>query len=77
MIDFAAAYSNLGAKLLENYAVLVMIVATFVVYVILAIWARYKDKKDIEQWSVYPLSDNLITEPYLYQVSQCKRRIYY
>ena len=51
-IDFAAAYSNLGGKLLENYAVLTMIVATFAVYVVVGIWARYKRRSEYFLYSI-------------------------
>ena len=44
----------------ENNAVLIMLCSTFALYLLLAIWARYKDKKDVERWSVYPLKDNMV-----------------
>ena len=49
-----------GSKLAENNAVLIMLCCTFAVYLALAVWARYKDKKDVERWSVHPLKDNLV-----------------
>ena len=46
-IDFSAAYSNLGSKLTENNAVLIMLAVTLVAYILIGIWARHMDKKDM------------------------------
>ena len=46
-IDFSAAYSDLGSKLAENNAVLIMLSVTLVAYIIIGIWARRMDRKDI------------------------------
>ena len=48
-IDFSAAYSDLGSKLAENNAVLIMLAVTLAAYIIIGIWARYMDKKDVSK----------------------------
>ncbi|KAK7065489.1 hypothetical protein SK128_007199 [Halocaridina rubra] len=68
-IDFSSVYSNLGAKLKDNFAVLVTICVILALYFIVAIWARYKDKQDVKKWGVTPLEDNLANEKYLYMLT--------
>jgi len=40
----------------------------FGVYILIAIYSRYKDKKDLIKWGVTPLSDNLPTDNFYYVV---------
>ncbi|XP_066966740.1 serine-rich adhesin for platelets-like [Macrobrachium rosenbergii] len=65
-IDFGSVYDNLGAKLKDNFAVLVTICVLLALYVLVGIWARYKDKQDVKKWGVTALADNLAGEKYLY-----------
>ena len=62
MIDFDAAYSDLGSKLAENNAVLIMLTVTLAVYIIIGIWARHKDKEDLRKVYILqcPLSTSLL-----------------
>ena len=48
-IDFSAAYSDLGSKLAENNAVLIMLSVTLAAYIVIGVWARYMDKKDVSK----------------------------
>ncbi|XP_047736408.1 polycystic kidney disease protein 1-like 2 [Hyalella azteca] len=68
-IDFSAAFSDLGGKLADNYAVLLTICILLGAYVILGVWARYKDRQDVKKWGVTPLEDNLESEKFLYLIT--------
>ena len=48
-IDFAAAYSNLGAKLRDNFAVLVFVCCCLGIYLVLVVWARRMDRRDVQK----------------------------
>ncbi|XP_060067156.1 uncharacterized protein LOC132547416 [Ylistrum balloti] len=67
-IDFTnvwAKFKNLN----ENAAVFSTVISLIGLYIIIMIWARYKDKKDIQKWGASPLDDNLPTDNYHYQVT--------
>lgn len=67
-IDFTnvwAKFKNLN----DNAAVFSTVIVTFGVYIIVAIWARFKDKKDLAKWEAAPLNDNLPTDEYFYLLS--------
>ncbi|XP_069123478.1 uncharacterized protein [Argopecten irradians] len=67
-IDFTnvwAKFKNLN----ENAAVFSTVIALIGLYIIIMIWARYMDKKDIQKWGASPLDDNLPTDNYHYQVT--------
>ncbi|OWF47600.1 Polycystic kidney disease and receptor for egg jelly-related protein [Mizuhopecten yessoensis] len=67
-IDFTnvwAKFKNLN----ENAAVFSTVISLMGLYIILLIWARYKDKKDVQKWGASPLDDNLPTDNYHYQVT--------
>ena len=52
-IDFSSAYSNLGAKLKDNFGVLLTLCLMLGIYFALCIFARYKDKKDVAKVSFF------------------------
>ncbi|XP_071106159.1 polycystin family receptor for egg jelly-like [Haliotis cracherodii] len=68
-INFNTVFNNLGAKLLDNNAVLITLCVIFFLYIVCAIWARRKDKRDVERWGVAPLADNVIADKYFYQIT--------
>ena len=68
-IDFGSAYSNLGAKLADNYAVLLTICLLIAAYIIIGVWAHFKDRQDVKKWGVTPLEDNMESEKYLYLIT--------
>ncbi|CAF4412843.1 unnamed protein product, partial [Adineta steineri] len=41
---------------------------TSIIYIILIIYARFKDKKDVEKLGVTPLVDNNKSDHYYYQI---------
>ncbi|ESP04057.1 hypothetical protein LOTGIDRAFT_109826, partial [Lottia gigantea] len=68
-INFDTVFDDLGAKLLDNNAVLITISCMIFVYLVASVWARRKDKQDVEKWGVAPLADNVIGDRYFYQLS--------
>jgi polycystin 1L2 len=65
-------FSNVWAKfknLSDNAAVFATIISLIGLYIIIAIWARYTDKKDLIKWGASPLVDNLPSDGYYYLVS--------
>ncbi|CAH1789327.1 unnamed protein product, partial [Owenia fusiformis] len=68
-INFKAVFSEFGTRLLSNPAVFATLIVMIVIYVLILIWARREDKKDIEKWGVRPLLDNCVTETYCYLIT--------
>ncbi|XP_070577646.1 polycystin-1-like protein 2 [Ptychodera flava] len=67
-IDFSEAFANF-ANLADNASVFSTVIVIFALYVIVAIWARREDKKDVEKWGITPLADNKPGDKFLYQLS--------
>jgi len=51
-IDFATVFDNLDQKLIDSVAVWTTIIAFFVIYIPVAVLARYFDKKDALKVSI-------------------------
>ncbi|KAK3612419.1 hypothetical protein CHS0354_032020 [Potamilus streckersoni] len=68
-INFKTVFSNLDQKIRDNYAVLTMLCVIIFLYIIGLIYTRHKDRQDIERWGVSPLSDNVTTDQYYYQLT--------
>ncbi|XP_067671591.1 polycystin-1-like [Haliotis asinina] len=68
-INFNTVFNNLGTKLLDNNAVLITLCVIFFLYIVCVIWARRKDKRDVERWGVAPLADNVLADKYFYQIT--------
>ncbi|XP_047496061.1 polycystic kidney disease protein 1-like 2 [Penaeus chinensis] len=66
-VDFEYIFANVGFK--DNLTLYMVLIITFVCYVIMMIWARFMDKKDIEHRGVLPLEDNLSQDKYLYEIT--------
>lgn len=66
-IDFEYIFANVGFK--DNLTLYMVLIVTFVCYIIMMIWARFMDKKDIEHRGVLPLEDNLPQDKYLYEIT--------
>uniref|UniRef100_A0ABM0GNB4 Polycystic kidney disease protein 1-like 3-like n=1 Tax=Saccoglossus kowalevskii TaxID=10224 RepID=A0ABM0GNB4_SACKO len=65
-IDFGTVFTK---NILDNSSVLITILTFFVAYVLLAIYLRRKDKQDIVNWRLIPLSDNEANCTYNYQIT--------
>lgn len=67
-IDFSTVFGKFKS-LSENAAVFATVISILGVYVLCAIYVRYKDKKDLLKWGATPLADNLPTDNYYYLIS--------
>ncbi|CAF1401522.1 unnamed protein product [Adineta steineri] len=57
-----------NADFSKNKTIYLTIICICILYVLIVIYARYKDKKDLEKLGVTPLSDNYSTDQYFYQI---------
>jgi polycystin 1L2 len=53
---------------MKNKTVYLTVISVSVIYVLLIIYARYKDKKDVEKLGVTALPDNHKADQYFYQI---------
>jgi len=65
-INWSYVFANAG--FLKNKTVYFTIISFSLTYIILMIYARLKDKKDIEKLGVTPLPDNQKSHQYFYQL---------
>ena len=56
------------ADFIQNKTVYLTVIIVLVLYLILVIYARYKDKKDMEKLGVIPLPNNHRSDQYYYQI---------
>ncbi len=61
-------YVFANADFLKNKTIYLTVICVSVIYFILMIYARFKDKKDIEKLGVTPLPDNHKSDEYFYQL---------
>ena len=52
----------------RNKTVYITVICVCILYILLIIYARHKDRKDIEKLGVTPLPDNHRSDPYFYQI---------
>ncbi|CAF4146964.1 unnamed protein product, partial [Adineta steineri] len=65
-INWSYVFANAG--FMRNKTVYLTMIFTSIIYIILMIYARFKDKKDIEKLGVTPLADNNKSDHYYYQI---------
>ena len=61
-------YVFANADFNKNKTVYITLICVCILYLLLAIYARYKDKKDVEKLGVTPLPDNHRSDQYFYQI---------
>lgn len=61
-------YIFANADFIRNKTVYLTVICVLILYLLLIIYARYKDKKDIEKLGVIPLPDNHKSDGYFYQI---------
>uniref|UniRef100_UPI00358E640A polycystin-1-like protein 3 n=1 Tax=Myxine glutinosa TaxID=7769 RepID=UPI00358E640A len=66
-IDFSTVFSKFD--LANNGVVFGVIVAIVVIYVLLSIWARKKDRRDHLKWTILPLKNADIDNMYIYIIT--------
>ncbi|CAF1460939.1 unnamed protein product [Adineta steineri] len=65
-INWSYVFAN--ADFMKNKTVYLTMIFTSILYIILMIYARFKDKKDFEKLGVTPLADNNKSDHYYYQI---------
>ncbi|CAF0777082.1 unnamed protein product [Adineta steineri] len=65
-INWSYVFANAG--FMKNKTIYLTIICMSIAYIILMIFGRYKDKKDIEKLGVTPLPDNDKSDQYYYQI---------
>ncbi|CAF1124640.1 unnamed protein product [Adineta steineri] len=65
-INWSYVFAN--ADFMKNKTVYLTMIFTSIIYIILIIYARFKDKKDFEKLGVTPLADNNKSDHYHYQI---------
>ncbi|CAL1301078.1 unnamed protein product [Larinioides sclopetarius] len=65
-IDFSYVFANAGFE--DNLIIYLTLIISFSLYVILAIWSRWKDKKDLTKLGATPLPDNDTQDKYFYEI---------
>ncbi|XP_045211050.2 uncharacterized protein LOC123562481 [Mercenaria mercenaria] len=65
-IDFSTVFLKFSPE--DQAAVIAVLVLVFLIYVLVIIWARRHDRKDLLKWGVTPLADNFPEDSYFYVV---------
>ncbi|CAF0785734.1 unnamed protein product [Adineta steineri] len=65
-INWSYVFAN--ADFMKNKTVYITMIITSILYIVLLIYARFKDKKDFEKLGVTPLADNNKSDHYYYQI---------
>ncbi|XP_071515467.1 polycystin family receptor for egg jelly-like [Panulirus ornatus] len=66
-VDFEYVFADNG--FIDNLMIYLVMIITFSCYIIMLIWARFMDKKDIKYTGVTPLDDNNVEDKYLYEIT--------
>jgi hypothetical protein len=61
-------YIFANADFLKNKTIYLTVISVSIIYIMLIIYARFYDKKDLEKLGVTPLSDNHQSDKYYYQI---------
>ncbi|CAM1329796.1 Uncharacterised protein at_DN1626 [Pycnogonum litorale] len=65
-IDFDYVFDN--AEIDDNLTIYLTVAISLSLYLILLVWSRWKDRKDIEKLGASPLPDNNLSHKYLYEI---------
>lgn len=65
-INWSYVFAN--ADFMKNKTIYVTVICVSTIYIILIIYARWKDRKDLEKLGVTPLPDNHKADRYMYQL---------
>ncbi|XP_064112518.1 uncharacterized protein LOC135219572 isoform X1 [Macrobrachium nipponense] len=66
-IDVQYVFANAG--FVDNLTLYIILIFLLVLYIMMMIWARYMDKKDLQYRGVEPLEDNSVEDKYLYEIT--------
>ena len=65
-INWSYVFAN--ADFLKNKTIYSTVICVCVIYILLMVYARHKDQKDVEKLGITPLSDNHQSDKYYYQI---------
>ena len=65
-IDWNYVFAN--ADFMKNKTIYFTVICVTVIYLILMIYSRYKDRKDLQKLGVTPLPDNHPSDQYFYEI---------
>ncbi|XP_069977559.1 polycystin family receptor for egg jelly [Penaeus vannamei] len=65
-IDFNYVFVNMGFT--DNLTIYLTLIVSLLIFVLLMIYARYKDKQDVTKLGATPLPDNDLEDKYLYEM---------
>ncbi|XP_071043251.1 location of vulva defective 1-like [Parasteatoda tepidariorum] len=65
-IDFSYVFSHAGFS--NNVTIYATIIVIFSSFILFLIFARWKDRKDLEKLGATPLSDNEVGDKYIYEI---------
>nr|XP_045593938.1 polycystic kidney disease protein 1-like 2 [Procambarus clarkii] len=66
-VDFNYVFAHMGFT--DNLTIYLTLIICLSIFVILLIWARIYDKKDLEKLGAAPLPDNKVEDKYLYEIA--------
>ncbi len=61
-------YVFANADFAKNKTIYLTVICSYILYLLIILYARYKDKKDLEKLGVTPLPDNYTADQYFYQL---------
>ncbi|XP_060576637.1 uncharacterized protein LOC132733957 isoform X2 [Ruditapes philippinarum] len=65
-IDFSSVFLKFSP--LNQAAVMAVLILIFIIYILIIIWTRRQDRKDLLKWGITPLSDNFMEDNYFYVI---------
>nr|XP_027217782.1 polycystic kidney disease protein 1-like 2 [Penaeus vannamei] len=66
LINFEYIFANAGFT--DNMSIYMTLIFTLVGFLVLLVWARFKDREDLKELGVTPLPDNKVDDRYLYEI---------
>ncbi|XP_045614675.2 polycystin-1-like [Procambarus clarkii] len=66
---FNYSYIFAAAGFINNLTVYLVLIFTLVWYILMMIWARFKDRRDVQYRGVTALHDNNVKDKYLYEIT--------
>ncbi|XP_047471507.1 polycystic kidney disease protein 1-like 2 [Penaeus chinensis] len=65
-IDFTYTFAKIGFH--DNVTIYATLIVLMVIFVVMMLWARFMDRRDVRKLGATPLPDNKVEDKYLYEV---------
>ncbi|XP_066985426.1 LOW QUALITY PROTEIN: polycystin-1-like protein 2 [Macrobrachium rosenbergii] len=65
-VDFNYVFANMGFD--DNLTIYITLIISITIFILMMVWARLKDRKDIMKLGAAPLPDNKVEDKYLYEM---------